>query len=259
MVRPCSRSLIGLEYSLAAEGRGGAVNIAGRVALITGGGTGLGRATALELAGAGAHVAVNYSQSRKAAEAVAQEISDGETSGLTVQGDVSDPAAVQAMIHILMNNAGTTKYAPDLSTVTVEHWERIFRVNVLGAFLCAQAVADGMKERGVGRILNVASNSAYSAAGSSLPYVVSKAAVVSLTQALAKELAPDVNVNAVAPGWMLTEWVDRHLPPDKAAELRSGAIAVVPVEDVARSAIEMIANDSITGQVVVIDNGEMWQ
>ena len=245
------------------------MNIAGRVALITGGGTGLGRATALKLAGAGAHVAVNYSQSRKAAEAVAQEISDGETSGLAVQGDVSDPAAVQAMIQqvedrlgpidILMNNAGTTKYAPDLSTVTVEHWERIFRVNVLGAFLCAQAVADGMQEREVGRILNVASNSAYSAAGSSLPYVVSKAAVVSLTQALAKELAPDVNVNAVAPGWMLTEWVDRHLPPDKAAELRSTAIAVVPVEDVARSAIEMIANDSITGQVVVIDNGEMWQ
>ena len=245
------------------------MDIAGCVALVTGGATGLGRATALQLAGAGASVAVNYSQSRDAAQAVVQQITAGGGQALAVQADVSQQSSVRAMVEevqaglgvidILVNNAGTTHYSQDLASVTVEHWDHIFGVNVLGAFLCAQAVVEGMRAKGRGRILNVASNSAYTAAGSSIPYVVSKAAVVSLTQTLAKALAPDVNVNAVAPGWMLTEWIDRHLPPDKAEALRSGNTVTVPVEDVARSAVEIITNDSITGQVVVIDRGEMWE
>jgi 3-oxoacyl-[acyl-carrier protein] reductase len=247
------------------------VDVAGRVALVTGGGTGLGRATALELAGAGVSVAVNYLRSQGSAEAVVQQVVKSGGRALAVQADISEPSSVGAMINqvesglgpidILVNNAGTTHYLPaaDLAGVTAEHWDNIFGVNVFGAFLCTQAVVEGMRARGVGRILNVASNSVYTAAGSSIPYVVSKAAVVSLTQTLARALAPEVNVNALAPGWMLTEWVDRHLPPDLAESLRSGDVTVVPVEDVARSALELITNDSITGQVVVIDRGEMWE
>ena len=216
-------------------------------------------------------VAANYSRSRDAAEAVVRQITADGGRALAIQGDVSEPSAVRAMVEhvkaelgaidILVNNAGTTHYipAPHIAAVTVEQWHHIFGVNVLGAFLCAQAVVTGMRTRGEGSILNVASNSAYTAAGSSIPYVVSKAAVVSLTQTLARALAPTVRVNAVAPGWMLTEWVDRHLPPGKAEEFRSGNVTVVPVEDVARSALDIITNDSITGQVVVIDRGEMWQ
>ncbi len=247
------------------------MDVAGRVALVTGGGTGLGRATALELAGAGVSVAVGYSRSQGSAEAVVQQVAKSGGRALAVQADISESSSVGAMISqvesglgpidILVNNAGTTHYLPavDLAGVTAEHWDNIFGVNVFGAFLCTQAVVEGMRARGVGRILNVASNSVYTAAGSSIPYVVSKAAVVSLTQTLARALAPEVNVNALAPGWMLTEWVDRHLPPDLAESLRSGDITVVPVEDVARSALELITNDSITGQVVVIDRGEMWE
>ena len=115
----------------------------------------------------------------------------------------------------------------------------------------------GDASQGAGKIINVASNSAFTSAGSSIPYVVSKAALVSLTRCLAQALAPEVQVNAIAPGWMLTEWIDRHVPPDRAREIRSGAVPLVPVEDVVRSLMGLLANDSITGEVAVVDCGEM--
>lgn len=245
------------------------MDLDGRVALVTGGGTGLGRETSLELAKAGASVAVNYSRSRPEAERVARQIGDRGGTALAVQADITDGSAVSSMVasveeklgpvSILVNNAGTTRYVPfpDLVAVTAEEWRRIMDVNVTGAFLCSRAVAPGMQSRGAGKIINVASNSALTSAGSSIPYVVSKAALVSLTRCLARALAPTVQVNAVAPGWMLTEWIDRHVPPDRAREIRSGAVPLVPVEDVVRSLMGLVANDSITGEVAVVDCGEM--
>jgi len=240
------------------------------VALVTGGATGLGRAIALELSAAECSVAVNYSRSQREADTLVNRINEAGGCAMAVQGDVSDEVAVRTMVDriekklgpvdVLINNAGTTRYIPirEIHAVTVQDWRRIFDVNVLGAFLCAQAVVPTMMERGKGKILNTATNSVYLGSGSSLPYVVSKAALVSLTQALAKAFSPQVQVNAVAPGWMLTGWVDSHLPPEKADELRSEDAHVVPVDDVARAALELIVNDSITGQVVVIDRGELW-
>ena len=245
------------------------MDLDGRVALVTGGGTGLGRATALELAGAGASVAVNYSRSRQEAERVARHISDRGGSALAVRADITDGSAVSSMVasveeslgavDILVNNAGTTRYVafPDLGAVTAGEWRRIMDVNVTGAFLCSRAVAPGMQARGTGKIINVASNSAFTSTGSSIPYVVSKAALVSLTRCLARALAPTVQVNAIAPGWMLTEWIDRHVPPDRAREIRSGAVPLVPVEDVVRTLTGLVTNDSITGEVAVVDCGEM--
>ena len=245
------------------------MDLDGRVALVTGGGTGLGRRTALGLAEAGALVAVNYSRSREAAEKVVQEIEDRGGRSLSVRADVTDGAAVDSMVvsveeglgpvDILVNNAGITSYIPfsDLGSVTAEEWRRIMDVNVTGAFLCSRAVASGMQARGEGKIVNVTSNSAFTSAGSSIPYVVSKAALVSLTRCLARALAPTVQVNAVAPGWMLTGWVDRYLPPDRVEEIRSGAVPLVPVDDVVRCLIGIITNDSISGEVAVVDRGEM--
>ena len=245
------------------------MNLDGQVALVTGGGTGLGRATALELAGAGVSVAVNYSRSRQDAERVARQISDRGGSALAVQADITDGAAVSSMVvlveerlgpvDILVNNAGTTRYVafPDLGAVTAEEWRRIMDVNVTGAFLCSRAVAPGMQARGAGKIINVASNSAFTSAGSSIPYVVSKAALVSLTRCLARALAPRVQVNAVAPGWMLTEWIDRHVPPDRAE--RSGPVRYPwsRWKTWVRSLAGLVTNDSITGEVAVVDCGEM--
>ena len=110
---------------------------------------------------------------------------------------------------------------------------------------------------GGGKIVNFASNSAFTDAGSSIPYVVSKAALVSLPRCLARALAPAVQVNAVAPGWMLTEWIDRYVPPDRAEEIRTGGVPLVPVEDVVRSVMGLVTNDSVTGAVSVVDRGEM--
>lgn len=245
------------------------MDLEGRVALVTGAGTGLGRQTALGLAERGAFVAVNYSSSRSAAEQVVRKIESRGGKSMAVQADISDSGSVRSMVSavesglgsvdILINNAGTTRYIPfsELETVTPRIWGRIMDVNVLGAFMCSQAVAPGMRARGAGKIVNIASNSALTDAGSSIPYVVSKAALVSLTRCLARALAPDIQVNAVAPGWMLTGWIDRYVPPDQAGELRSGAVPLVPVEDVVRSLVGLVRNDSVTGAVAVVDRGEM--
>ena len=245
------------------------MDLDGRVALVTGGGRGLGRETALALGHAGARVAVNYSRSREAAEEVVERIEREGGRALAVRADVSDDDAVTSMansvevglgpVDILVNNAGITRHVPfaDIASVTAEHWRRIFEVNLTGAFLCSRAVAPRMQSRGAGKIVNIASNSAFTSAGSSIPYAVSKAALVSLTRCLARALTPTVQVNAVAPGWMLTDWVDRYLPPDRADEIRSGAVPIVPVRDVVQCLMGIIANDSMTGAVAVVDRGEM--
>lgn len=242
----------------------------GRVALVTGGGTGLGRAISLRLASEGAAVAVNYASSRAAAEETAALIEADNGEAVAVQADVSDPDAVTRMlgevqralgrVDVLVANAGITEYVPfaDLESLSAGLWERILRVNVIGAFLCAQAVAPGMQRRDFGRIVVVSSNAAFIASGSSIPYVVSKAALFSLTQCLARALEPAVQVNAVAPGWMLTPWVDKFLPAEVGEQIRSGAVPVVDPEDVARLVAHLASNRSITGQVVAVDRGEMW-
>jgi 3-oxoacyl-[acyl-carrier protein] reductase len=245
-----------------------AVGLAGRVALVTGGGTGLGRAVVDRLAAAGAAVGVNYATSCEPAEQAAAEIVRGGGRAVAVQGDVSDPAAIDAIVaeveralgpvDVLVANAGTTSYVAfeELERLTPDIWQRILGVNLLGTFHCAQRVAPGMRERGFGRIVAISSNSALGGSGSSIPYVVSKAGVNALVHCLARALAPSVQVNAVAPGWMATPWLERHLPEGVAQELM-GAAEPVPVEDVAELVVAVAANGSMTGQVVVVDGGEL--
>jgi NAD(P)-dependent dehydrogenase (short-subunit alcohol dehydrogenase family) len=115
-----------------------------------------------------------------------------------------------------------------------------------------------MRARGGGKIINICSNSAFTAHGSSIPYVVSKGGMVSLTQCLARALAPAVQVNAVAPGWMSTPWIEKYLPRRMARRIRAEA-QMIPVGDVAGAVAHLLSNDSITGQVLTIDQGEMWK
>lgn len=248
------------------------MELADRVALVTGGGTGLGRAISLGLAHHSCHIAVNYAHSQSEAKGAVDEIRALGCRSMAVRADVSRRADVEGMvaevegvlgpIDLLVNNAGVTRYIPfpQIEAVTDEDWERILAVNLKGAFLCAQAVALRMRARGQGKILNVASDSAFSADGSSIPYVVSKAAVVSLTKCLARALGPAVQVNAIAPGWMATRWATNYLPEDTQRRIfhpQPNELPPADLEDIAAVAVHLLGNDSVSGQVLMVNRGDL--
>jgi 3-oxoacyl-[acyl-carrier protein] reductase len=244
------------------------MDLEGRVALVTGGGTGLGQAITLALARQGMRVAVNYSRSEADALATVDAARRLGAEAVAVRADVADPGAVAAMVSsvvsdlgrldLLVNNAGVTRYVPvrDLDSLKGEDFDRILAVNVKGAFLCAQLAARHMKTAGMGKIVNIASDSAFSGNGSSIPYVVSKAALVMLTRCLARALAPAIQVNAVAPGWLATRWLATYLPPDKQRQvLEDPRHPPVPLSEVVEAALLLARNDAITGQTLIIDGG----
>ncbi len=158
------------------------MQLAGKAAIVTGGGTGVGRATALELAAQGCAVLVNYSKSRDEAEQTAGEIEKAGAKAVAVQANVADDDACRRMVDtavkafgrvdVLVNNAGTTKFvaADMLDEIEDEDWQRIYAVNVIGPFHCIRAVKEPMLAGGGGQIINVSSVAAFAAKGSSIPY-----------------------------------------------------------------------------------------
>jgi 3-oxoacyl-[acyl-carrier protein] reductase len=244
------------------------LNLSGRVAIVTGGGTGLGRALAIGLADAGAAVVITYSASEDEARVTVGDLR-ARSRGIAVRADVADWDAAASVVattehafgepSILVNNAGITKYVPlhDLRAVNQSDWQRILDVNVGGAFAMVRAVAPQMRATGMGSILNVTSTSALTHDGSSIPYVVSKGALATLTHVLARALAPEVRVNAVAPAWMPTRWLDRYLPEEQRRLVMQATTPPVDVDLVVQAALGLIAADGITGQVLAIDNGEV--
>jgi NAD(P)-dependent dehydrogenase (short-subunit alcohol dehydrogenase family) len=251
------------------------MDLAGRVALVTGAGSGIGRATALRIAKAGAAaVVVNYRTSAQKAEGVADEIRAMGVEALCAQADVRDDARVRAMmlaverrfgrLDVLVNNAGVTRWAPlaDLEALTDEVWDEILDVNVKGAFRCSRAAAP-LLARVEGMIVNVASVSGVLAPAtiSSLAYGASKAALIHMTRVLAVALAPRVRVNAVAPAFTDTPWMREHFGA-AFAERASAAATQYPLrriataDDVATAIMGLITGgDFVTGQTLVVDGG----
>jgi len=239
----------------------------GKAAIVTGGGTGIGRAVSLALAQRGVAVAVNYSRSRDNAEETAHDIEAMGGRALAVQADVADEGAVRSMtahvaahfggVDFLVNNAATTQYIAltKLDEVTDDVWDRIFNVNVKGMFYCARVVAPSMRARGGGAIVNIGSIAGFTGDGSSLPYAVSKAAVIGLTRSLARALAPEIRVNSVAPGIVKTRWVegrDEHVQRlSTAAPLQRTATP----DDIAAIVCTFLSADAMTGQTVPVDGG----
>lgn len=244
------------------------MDLAGKVALVTGGGTGLGREISLQLAKKGADVAVNYSRSEGDA---AQTVADVRALGrraIAIQADVSRSNEVNAMVErvvdelgslqVLINNAGTTVFVPmgDLEGLTEENWDRVLDVNTKGCWLCSKAAAPHMRRAGGGRIVMTTSISGLRAGGSSMAYAVSKAGIQMLSRCLAIGLAPDITVNTIAPGLMETRWGDRwgkeHL--DRMAQ--EAPLKKHPsLHDIAAAALLLVESDSITGQTIVVDAG----
>jgi NAD(P)-dependent dehydrogenase (short-subunit alcohol dehydrogenase family) len=196
------------------------IDLAGRVALVTGGGRGIGAATARALADAGASVVV-AARSSGEIERLAAELELGGHPALAVTTDVTDPASIARLrdaaeerfggVDILVSNAGVATSAP-LARISLEQWQDLFAVNTTGAFLCAKAFAPKMAERGWGRIVHVASIAGRTAAPYIAAYASTKHALVGLTRALAAELAAQgVTVNAVCPGYVDTAMTDESV------------------------------------------------
>ena len=240
--------------------------------LITGAGTGIGRATALRLAAPGVSIAVSYSRSADAAQAVAAECGQRGARTLLVCADVARDEDCRAMARTtleafgrldgLVNNAGTTRYVPagDLDAVDAHDFESIYRVNVVGPWQVSRACADALRAAG-GAIVNVSSASAFDGMGSSPAYAASKAALNNLTLSLARALAPQVRVNAVCPGFVETDWQVRGQGADRYDAVRqrvaqSAALqATLTADDVAESIVWMLGQPKATGQCVLIDAG----
>ena len=242
-------------------------------ALVTGGATGIGRSAVLALAKAGYDVAINYASSAKAAQDTAKEAQALGASTLLLQCDVSDDAAVRRMMaeidaafgHLdaLVSNAGTTASwkVKDLESLDMDEWDRTFAVNVRGTFQVARAAVSLLKKGTNPSIVNTASIVGLRPGPQPLPYAASKAAVVNLTKTLAWNLGPEIRVNAVAPGWMEGDWMQRMLG-DKYDDLMGKRAKLTPLkrcvtaDDVAETMMTLIqANRFVTGEIIVIDGG----
>lgn len=239
-----------------------------KIALVTGGGTGIGRATCLALANWGAAVAVNYSRSRDEAEETARMIADGGGRAIAIQADVARDEQVRRMaeavaghfgtVHLLVNNASTTRHIPldDLEAATDEVWDELFDVNVKGMFYCARAVAPYMKENRQGAIVNIGSIAGQTGIGSSLPYAVSKSAVHGLTLSLARALAPHIRVNGVLPGAVATRWwAGREEQMNKLIP-RLVLKQIATPEDIAQFVCAALEQEAMTGQLITVDSGQ---
>jgi 3-oxoacyl-[acyl-carrier protein] reductase len=246
-----------------------------RVALVTGGATGIGRATVLELAKSGAAgVVINYRTAKDKAEELAEEIRQIGAEPLCLYADVSQDRQVRQMVEeagnhfsrldVLINNAGITRWVPfsDLEALTDEIWDQILDINVKGAFRCVRAAAP-MLSKTHGMIVNVSSVSGILAAStsSSLAYGTAKAALIYMTRGLAVALAPEVRVNAVAPSFTDTQWMRKHYGDDYDRVLSQAALAyplgrVAKPEEVAEAIVGLVTGgDFVTGQTLVIDGG----
>ena len=244
------------------------MDLKNKVALVTGGGTGIGKATCIALAERGATVIVNYSRSQADADETVQTIKSSGGHAIAIQADVSQDREVREMVNtivqqfetvdLLVNNASITRHIPldDLEAATEEVWDELYAVNVKGMFYCARAVAPLMKQKKQGAIVNVGSIAGLTGSGSSLPYAVSKAAVHGLTKSLAHALAPEIRVCSVAPGAVATRWwagreermeqLSRHLLLQR----------IATPDDIAKIICSALEQEAMTGQIITVDSGQ---
>ncbi|HWK34940.1 SDR family oxidoreductase [Sphingomonas sp.] len=242
------------------------------VAIVTGGGTGIGAAVVRALAARGITCVINYASSRDAAEALAAEVGNG---AIAVQADVADDAQCRALagaateafgrIDFLVNNAGKTKFAAheDLDALTADDFIDLYRLNLIGAFQMVRACTPALKAGPHGAVVNVASVAGVHGIGSSVAYAASKGALITMTRSLARVLAPGIRMNAVAPSYVGTGWYENRLGEAGFAALNQRIAASVPMamatmaEDVAGPIVMLLdpASRVITGEVIELDAG----
>ncbi|HZD25807.1 MAG TPA: SDR family oxidoreductase [Alphaproteobacteria bacterium] len=244
------------------------------VVLVTGGGTGVGAAAAKMLAEGSAKVAINYSRSAAEAEETAAACEKLGAEVIVLQGDVSrdedcrrlaaETVAKWGRIDGLMNNAGITRYIEDnsLDALKPEDFQSIYAVNVIGAYMMTRAVAPQMKKQGRGSVVMTSSIAGVMGIGSSIAYAASKGALNTMTLSLARLLAPEIRVNAVAPGFITGRWWMEKLGQDGYDRMVAGVEKSTPLqhagtpEDMAEAALFLLAgNRNITGEILISDAG----
>lgn len=240
----------------------------GKIALVTGASRGIGRATAITLAGYGATVVVNYNGNEAKANEVVAEIEKNGGRAIAYQCDVADFQACEAMmkdivkelggVHILVNNAGITRDGL-LMKMSEADYDAVVDTNLKGTFNCIKHISRQMLKQKEGRIINLSSVVGVYGNGGQVNYAASKAGVIGITKSVAKELGSrGITVNAVAPGFIVTEMTDAM--PEEAKERVAERIAMKrlgDVKDVAET-VAFLASDKaayITGQVICVDGG----
>ena len=247
----------------------------GKTAVVTGAGSGIGRAIARRFAAAGVSVYLLDMQEERTQETAEQIAADGSPKAITVACDVTDSVAVSRefgkitsarSIDILVNSAGVA-HIGRLDTTSEKDFERVFRVNVLGVYLCMQAAVGPMKRNGGGVILNLASVAATAGLNDRFAYSMSKGAVLSMTLSVAKDYLPDkIRCNAISPARIHTPFVDAYLTqyyPGREAEMFAKLSQAQPVgrmgspEEVASLALFLCSDDAlfITGADIPLDGG----
>ncbi len=246
-------------------------DLKGRTALITGGASGIGLATATMLGRNGARVAINYMASDgRGPEAVAKLRADGidaigapgdVTSTVDVERMTADAVAKLGRLDLLVANAGTPgtsrKIEPkELDLITDELWNTVTQVNLVGVFRCAKAAAPALKAA-CGAIVSTASIAGLGTPGSSLAYGATKAGVVNLTQNLARALSPEVRVNAVAPGAVDSTWMVEWTPEQRRQSIEEAALKRRCTTDDIAEVITFLGFGAamVTGQTIVVDGG----
>ena len=244
----------------------------GAVAIVTGGGTGIGAAVVRRLAARGVRCVVNYASSKDAAEALVAEFG---ADAIAVQADIVDDLACRALataaldafgrIDFLVNNAGRTKFAnhEDLDALDAEDFIDIYRLNTIAPFQMTRACAPAMRVHGIGAVVNVASVAGVFGHGSSVAYAASKGALTTMTKSLARALAPAIRVNAVAPGYVGTGWFEKRLGGAGFAALNARIAAATPMamaagpDDIAGPVVMLLdpASRVITGETLLLDAG----
>jgi len=246
------------------------MKLKGKSAIITGAGRDIGRACALALAAEGANVAINYFSSSDGADSAVKEINDAGGKAFALQGDLSKPEGAEALVaktvaefggvDVLINNSGGLVARKTISEMSLEHWYTVMDLNLTSVFLMVKASLPHMKQ---GTIVNLASQAGRDGGGpGSVPYASSKGAVMTMTRGLAKELGPDIRVNALCPGMIDTDFHNVHTKP----EVRKMVENAAPVkrqgssEDIARLVAYLAGDDSafITGANIDINGGMLF-
>jgi 3-oxoacyl-[acyl-carrier protein] reductase len=239
-----------------------------KVVLVTGGGTGIGRGMCLRFAQEGAAVIVNYSKSKTRANEVVDRINGSGGRAVDIQADVSRDQEARQLIEktvakfgrldVLINNAAWTRYVPhqNLEDLSEEILENTWSVIVKGSIYCTRAAVPHLRANGEGSVINITSNAGFSAMGSTIIYGASKAALTFITKALARALAPEIRVNAIAPGFVDTKFV--NWTPEAIEQLKAQTHLGRPIipENIADAAV-FLAGDSTatTGQTILVDGG----